>query len=195
MIFYMSLSSNDIFIGLSNANAINSVQSSYEITETDGFTEHGSSATGSSGASTPSVMLGYIVDIDKINSHIDPAVGYSFFMESISYTNVLFLEVPLLYEFSLWNQVLGAGPEFKYLYFLNTKIMSGNDNINVYSNKGAQSYGAKIMLEKKSFDAFIFYSYLHNAEIDVDNIDGQVRKQVHINFDGSYMGLGIRWKF
>ena len=195
MILYASLYSNDIFVGLSNANTINSVQSSYEVTETDGFSEYGSAATGSSGVSTPSIMLGYTMDIDKINSHIDPAIGYSLFMESISYTNVLFLEVPLLYRFSLWNQAFGVGPEFKYLYFLNTKIISGNDNVNVYSNKSAQSYGAKLMLEKKSFDAFIFYSHLNNAEIDVDEIDGQVRKQVHVNFDGNYMGIGIQWKF
>ena len=138
--------------------------------------------------------VGRKIDFSSLHSRIEPTLGYQLY-SNLSYSHIIFFELPLLYIYSLLGQNISMGPSLKYLYIAKTTINSYNGDVPIDQTKSAFSYGLKLMLEKDSFDFYVKYDYLTHANFNINTNDGSTITQVDINMDGSYMGIGIRWKF
>ncbi len=155
--------------------------------------------TGSGGSSyTRGTMntfgVGREIDLSSLHSRIEPTLGYQLY-SNLSYSHIIYFELPLLYTYSVLGQKISMGPSLKYLYIAKTAINSYNGNVPIDQTKSAFSYGLKLMLEKDSFDFYVKYDYLTHANFNINTDDGNTINQIDIDMDGSYMGLGIRWKF
>ncbi len=155
--------------------------------------------TGSGGSSyTRGTMntfgVGRKIDLSSLHSRIEPTLGYQLY-SNLSYSHIIYFELPLLYTYSVLGQDISMGPSLKYLYIAKTAINSYNGNVPIDQTKSAFSYGLKLMLEKESFDFYVKYDYLTHANFNIYTNDGTTRTQIDIDMSGSYMSLGIRWKF
>ena len=181
-----SLHAKDVFITAEMALSTHPKKDEYRITNSGGFSE--------TRGTMNTFGVGRKVDLSFFSSRIEPTLGYQLYT-NLSYSHIIFFEVPLLYTLSVWGENISLGPSVKYLYIAKTAIENYNGNVAIDQTKNAFSYGFKIIVEKESFDFYMKYDYLINADFKIHENDGVSMKEVDIDMDGSYIGIGIRWKF
>jgi hypothetical protein len=179
------LIANTVFVSFGYLSSANRIYSSEEVGDTGTYTDNATNQA-------LSFSLGIPIIINNSNFKTEPALGYrSYKVDGAQYGAFLF-ELPLLYTTRILNQKFSFGPDYKIMY--HTNILKNGLEYSVDGSTINSAYGFKIFLEYKNIDYFFLYEYL-SEPINYFGYDGKILTFGHIEIQGTYFGVGMRWKF
>ncbi|MBL1243161.1 MAG: hypothetical protein COA39_001970 [Sulfurimonas sp.] len=179
---------SDLFMDLSMAKCLGQVE--VESVTMDQMS--GAGIEGSSSIYQIGVSVGYSINLtDTIVT--EPALGFSIidgFDPIASVAQIYSLEVPLLYKY----KTIKSGVFIKYNYLSGINVRNA-DYTATLDDKQSYSLGLKTIIETRNINVIFAYEYLLDAAYDEYKKTSTGYTDTQVNLGGSYLSLGIRFKF